>query len=129
MARTLYVAQTLPLPTTYERQLSATINWFVWHGSIFKVPLSTLHRRKQNGGWDLINIAAKCRALFYNGMRIQEHKGGTLTGAWLKHWGLHKRSSNPPKGNTLPTNLEYLRLIEIDSAYIRPMGNGESMKT
>jgi hypothetical protein len=76
MARTWYIAQTLPLPTTYERQLSTTINWFVWHGSIFKVLLSTLHKRKQDGGWNLINIAAKCGALFYNRMRTQERKGG-----------------------------------------------------
>jgi hypothetical protein len=42
IARTWYIAQTLPLPTSHERQLATTIHWFVWKGSIFKLPLSTL---------------------------------------------------------------------------------------
>jgi hypothetical protein len=122
------MAQTLPLPTSHERQLATKIHLFVWQGSIFKVPLSTLYRRKTDGGRELTNIAAKCRALYYNRMRTQENREGTLTGAWLKYWGIHKRSHNPPNRNTYPQHLEYLRMIEFDSAYVPPIGNGESLK-
>jgi hypothetical protein len=61
-------------------------------------------------------------------MRTQENREGTLTGAWLKYWGIHKRSHNPPNRNTFPQHLEYLRMIELDSAYIPPIGYEESPK-
>jgi hypothetical protein len=72
MAKAWYVAQLLPLPTSYERQLNTTINWYVWNGAIFKVPLSTLQRPKEEGGLDLINIGAKSRALYYYRMEKQK---------------------------------------------------------
>jgi hypothetical protein len=32
----------------------------------FEVPLTTLQRPKERGGWGLIHVAAKSRALYYN---------------------------------------------------------------
>jgi hypothetical protein len=61
-------------------------------------------------------------------MRTQENREGKLTGAWLKYWGIYKRSHNPPNRNTFPQHLENPLMIEFDSAYIPPIGNGESSK-
>jgi hypothetical protein len=86
MAKAWYVAQILPLPTSYERQLNTTINWYVWNGAIFKVPLSTLQRPKE-GGLDLVNIGAKSRALHYHRMETQKKKDGAMSAELLKRWG------------------------------------------
>jgi hypothetical protein len=112
----------LPLPTSYERQLNTTINWYVWIGAIFRVPLSTLQKPKEEGGMDLVHIAAKSRALYYNRMEIQNKKEGTMTAEWLKRWRLNKRSQTPPNRSAKPPHLEYIRLIEMDSAYVENRG-------
>jgi hypothetical protein len=118
MAKAWYVAQILPLPTSYERQLNTTIDWYVWNGAIFKVPLSTLQRQKEKGGLDLVNIGATSRALYYHRMETQRKKDGSMTAEWLKRWGLNKRSQNLPNRNAIPPNLEYIRLIGMDSACV-----------
>jgi hypothetical protein len=98
LTKAWYIAQIFPLPKTCERQLNTAIAWYIWHGEIFKVPLSTLQRPKVQGGWDLINTAAKSRALYYYRLNTQGKKDGTLTAEWLRHWDLHKpRNSPPPK--------------------------------
>jgi hypothetical protein len=90
MSKAWYVAQVLPLPKIHERQLKTTMNWYVWHGDIFKVPLTTLQRLKREGGWEIVNVAAKSRALFLHRIREQGQKAGTITAGWLKYWGLYK---------------------------------------
>jgi hypothetical protein len=97
MAKAWYVAQVLPLPQIHERQLRTTANYFVWHGVFFKVPTSTLQRTKREGGWDLVNIATKSRALYHYRICEQGRKTGTITAGWLKRWGLNERSPNPPQ--------------------------------
>jgi len=47
------------------------------------VPLSTLHPRKEHGGWGLIDIAAKSRALLLGRLRTEDQKEETITAAWL----------------------------------------------
>jgi hypothetical protein len=52
LARVWFTAQIFPMPLTCERQINTAITWFLWRGSIFRVPLSTIQRRKLQGGWD-----------------------------------------------------------------------------
>ena len=65
MPRAWYVSQIYPPPPpdVCVRQLNMTISWFVWKGDIFRVPLSTLYRPKEEGGWDLTILPAKSHAL------------------------------------------------------------------
>jgi len=63
LAKVWYVAQIFPPPDECIRILNTSISCFVWKGAIFRVPLSTLQRRKDEGGWDLIHLRAKCLAL------------------------------------------------------------------
>jgi hypothetical protein len=48
---------------------------------------------------------------------------------WLKRWGLNKRSQNPPNRKAITPNLEYIRLIGIDSAYVGKQGKEKPTKT
>jgi hypothetical protein len=71
LAKVWYTAQISPAPDACVRQLNLAISWYLWQGATFQVPLSTLQRRKEHGGWDLINIAAKSRAPLIDRLRTQ----------------------------------------------------------
>jgi len=87
-AKIWHIAQIFPVSKDHVRHFATTIAWFIWKGTIFRVPLSTLQSRKEDGGLELLDIEAKCRALFLTKMRDQGAKEGTLTAAWLQRWDL-----------------------------------------
>jgi len=76
--------------------LNTTISRFIWKGEIFRVPLSTLQRPKEAGGWRLINKVAKWLALFIFGMEGQGMRKGTFTAELIKNWRLHEKKNNLP---------------------------------
>ena len=88
MARIWFLAKIYPTPEVCVRQLNSTIAWFLWRGDIFRVPLSTLQRRKEEGGWGLKHLTAKSHALLLNRLRTQRSRQGTVTTEWLREWGL-----------------------------------------
>jgi len=47
----------------------------------------------------------------------------------LKEWNLLQPSKNPPNGERIPATLDYLRILETDSAYIVPQGKTENVRT
>jgi hypothetical protein len=63
LAKLWHTAQVLPAPSENVRQIVSAIAWYIWQGSIFRVPISTLQRRKEKGGWGLNDVEAKCREL------------------------------------------------------------------
>jgi hypothetical protein len=79
MARVWYLAQIYPRPNVCVRQLNTTIAWFLWRGDVFRVSLSTLKRRKDEGGWELKNLIAKSHTLFLGRLRIQRTRPETVT--------------------------------------------------
>jgi len=74
LAKIWHIAQIFPISKEHVRQLATAIVWFIWKGTIFRVPISTLQRRREDGGLELLDIEAKCRALFLTKMRDQEAK-------------------------------------------------------
>jgi hypothetical protein len=58
-----YLAQIIPPPKDYVRQMQTTSARFLWEGDIFRTPLSTLYLSPSEGGWNFIDIEAKSRAL------------------------------------------------------------------
>jgi len=129
MARVWYLAQIYPPPDECVRQLNITISWYVWRGEIFRVPLSTLQRRKSDGGWDLIHITAKSCAFFLYNLRQQGLRSGTLTAEWLRSWSLVAQNKNPPCRDWIPATLEYLRRYVVDVAYVTQQWSTESQST
>ena len=124
LAKVWFTAQILPPPVDCFRQKK--------HGSvIFCVPLSTLYKKKEHRGWALLNIAAKCCALILYRLQAQGRKTGPLTAKWPEERNfLHPRKNHPPPHrDRIPAKLEYLRQLEMDTAYITPQGQGESVTT
>jgi hypothetical protein len=113
-----YTAQILPPTSDCIRQLNTATSWYIWRGEIFRVTLSTLYKSKDQEGWALINVAAKCRALLIYRLQAQGQYSGSLTAKWLGKWNLLHPSKNPPHIKRIPEQLEYLRLLEMDTAYI-----------
>jgi len=126
LAKIWHIAQIFPIPKEQVRQLVMAIVWFIWKGTIFRIPLSTLQRRREDGGLELIDIEAKCRTLFLTKMREQGAKEGTLTAAWLQRWNLRKQEGNPPNILRIPRTLEYLRLYALEWAYLEPKTQDET---
>jgi hypothetical protein len=120
LARVWYVAQVFPPPSDNIRQINTAIAWYLWTGNIFRVSLMTLYRNKWHGGWGLTHIAAKCKTLFINRMQILGTKQGTPTSRWLATWNFTGHSDNPPHLTRIPARIEYLRLLQQETAYISP---------
>jgi hypothetical protein len=100
-----------------------------WGRDIFRVPLSTLQRRRDDGEWDLVNIRAKSRSLFIHRIGAQGQHAGTLTAAWLMKWDIQPGISNPPPyPGMISAAIGYLREYIADSAYIQRRSTNEPQK-
>jgi hypothetical protein len=91
-----YTAQVLQPPSECLRQMVSAVTWYIWQGAIFRVPISTLHRRKEDGGWGLADVNNKCRALLITWIWHQGQSEGIMTAGWLLYWNLHGKRDIPP---------------------------------
>lgn len=113
-----YKAQILVLPNNNARQITSVISWFIWHGNIFKVPLSTLERTFKNGGLGLFNIKYKCLALFLNrNLKLQEG-GASFSTAWLHYWKSQLDLHIPLDLSQLPTYNVHLKTLLLELCYL-----------
>jgi hypothetical protein len=46
-----YRSQIISMPDVCTRQVNSAIAWYIWRGEIFRIPLSTLQRRKRQCGY------------------------------------------------------------------------------
>jgi hypothetical protein len=102
------------------RQIISAIAWYIWQGAIFRVPISTLQRRKEKGGWGLADAEAKCRALLLYRMWTQSHRDVEITAELQRYWNLNEKRRNPPHIQRIPKRLEYLRIYALEMAYVEP---------
>jgi hypothetical protein len=86
-------------------------------------------KAQRQGGWELINIGAKSRALLYHRIQIQQQSKGSLTAGWLQKWEIKILTQNPPQFQRLPTKMDYLQHFAMDTAYITPQHESESCAT
>jgi len=80
LSKILYTAQILPAPNMYT-QVTTAITWYIWGGTVFRVPVSTLQRPKQMGKWEVPDIEAKLEALLLYRMYLQGQRNGTVNAA------------------------------------------------
>jgi hypothetical protein len=125
LAKIRHTAQIFSALKEHERHLATAISWYIWNGAILRVPLSTLQRRTENGGLDLIDIATKCRALFLTRVWVQAERDGLLTAAWLHVWDVLAPRKIPPHIRVIQRNLEYLRIYALEWAYLEPLRQDE----
>jgi hypothetical protein len=105
LAKACYTAQVFPPPTNSTRQINTRVSWYIWRGQTFRVPMSTLYRTKEQGGWGLINIEAKCRILLLFRIKDLGKKAQSITARWLGKWGLlHTRTTPPNKTDHATTS-------------------------
>jgi hypothetical protein len=96
LAKSWYTAQ---IPSTLSdciQQLNTAMSWYMWQGDTFRVPRSTLYRRKEHGGLALIHAEAKCRALLLYRLQTLSQNTRTTTAQWLKKLNLLQPNKNPP---------------------------------
>jgi hypothetical protein len=122
LAMAWYTAQIFPIPAECIRQINSAIAWYLWRGEVFRVPMSTLLRENRNGGWDLVNLAAKSRTLFI--CRLNEHSkcDGMLTHDWFRHWKLQKPALNPRNIKSIPDSMEYLHIQGVPGGMCQTSG-------
>jgi exonuclease III len=128
LAKIWYMAQILPPAKENTNRITTAILWYIWQGSIFRVPTATLQNNKNQGGWDLINIAAKCNALLINRIWIQYNKSNSATAALLQQLNLTTPIANPPRHKKELQHLQYLQIYAREMAYIRPQEQHETTK-
>jgi hypothetical protein len=120
LAKAWHLAQIFSPPMLAVTQINPVISWYLWKGSVFRVPLSTLHRPKHKGGWQLTHLDAKCRTLLYCRLHQMCTQDLTPFGRWLLRWGFSSHCVNPPALNPRLTRFPCLQTAAIDSAYITP---------
>ena len=77
LSRIWYTAQVLSIPDTYTRQIQSAVLYFIWTGSIFRVPFPVLTLPKDKGGLNMTDIKLKCQVLYKvkNGLTTNSVKG------------------------------------------------------
>ena len=63
LSKLWYAAQVLAVPQQFIRQIQSTSLYYIWSGSLFRVPYTTLVRPCTEGGLEMVDIKQKCKAL------------------------------------------------------------------
>jgi len=129
LAKLWYTAQVLQPPSECLRQITSAVTWYVWQGAIFRVPVSTLQKRKEEEGWGLTEVTTKCRTLLITRLWLQGQRIGTLTAGWQKYWGIKGLRNNPPDLRRIPPSLDYLRTFVQELAYVDLRTRDENQRT
>jgi len=93
------------------------------------LPCPNVHPPQEEGGWDLINMTEKIRALFLYHMRTQGLRSGTIRAEWMRFCGLTLHSKNPHFSDRIPAMIEYLRRCVLETAYVVPQVSSESQSS
>ena len=128
LSKIWYLAEVLPRPTRHIQQLTTTCTWFIWRGSTFRVPTTTLRRPKDQGGWALPDVALKCRALLLGRMKTLAAQKTSATAAFLRTWNLTDVVETPHNIGRIPSKLAYVRQYALDMAYISPTCTNEPQR-
>jgi hypothetical protein len=126
LAKIWYLTQSLPPTIKNIKQLNAIAAWYIWHGAIFRVPMTTLQRTEDQGGCGMDNIASKCKMLLYTRMIKAKERDGAFTPIIMKYWKIDGRIMNPPKATNIPHSQTHLYDYAIDMAYIPPIDTTET---
>jgi hypothetical protein len=123
LSKIWYAAQTLPPLKTHTQQIASATTQFIWKGTTFRVPISTLQKAKTRGGWELNDVNAKCKALLYYRMFNRSRLKRSTTAALLQEWELTHPLPNPPFAAAYTHSPVYVRNYAIEMAYINPPPN------
>jgi hypothetical protein len=74
-----------PLPRVKAQQIKTICSCFLCQGTTFRVPMITLQRAKQEGGWDLSHVEVKCKILLYSGILTLGESARTVMSELLRY--------------------------------------------
>jgi hypothetical protein len=92
------------------------------------VPLVTLQRPREDGGWGLPNVVVKCKTLLYHRITMLGAKGGNVTTDLLRYWQVQEALTNTPYAPRIPTQRVHLRQVVSDTVYVGGRGWGGWMR-
>jgi len=118
LSKIWYAAQTLPPPIRRVKQMTTVCTSYIWQEAPLRVPVTTLQRSKEQGGWYVTDIENKCKALHFSSLWSLSKKAGSTTAALTRHWNLSGSLPNPPHANYFPTKITHFRQYAIDMAYV-----------
>jgi hypothetical protein len=73
-----------------------TVTYYIWKGSIFRVPNSTLCKPELEEGLRMIDVKAKCHTLFLTRILLQQQQHDSITAQWLTQHEQLIQHQNPP---------------------------------
>jgi hypothetical protein len=82
--------------------------------------MTTLQRRKHEGGWGLPHVAIKFKTLLYHRLLTLGARDETVTSDLLRFWHVQEALTNPTYVPRIPAKLFNLRHLVIDMAYVAP---------
>jgi hypothetical protein len=109
LAKIWYLAQTLPPLTKHVQKITSVGMWYICRGAPFRVPITTLRRPTDQGGWAMTDIGAKCKTLLFSRIWALSNKGVSLTKALMSYWNLNGPLPNPPLSHWIPTKIAHFR--------------------
>jgi hypothetical protein len=119
LSKVWYAAQVLPITTLHTQQITTILVRYLWKGWIFRVPITTLYKKRSEGVLGVIHIQAKCDALYINRLQQQRHASNSTTARWITQYNDQLQTDNPSNWVNIPLTIEYLRSYFQEQAYIR----------
>jgi hypothetical protein len=116
LAKISYMAQVVPLNWT-RAQLTTICTCFSWKEATFSVPITTLERPKDAGGWALPNIVPKCKASLFKRSKILGVKESSLLTDQMRLKDLHCTLKNP-SAKRIPSKIAHLQYYALGIAYV-----------
>ena len=87
LSKLYYVAQVLPLPDKYRKQVDSSLSMFIFRGRHERLQLDELQNSYEQGGLGLPNIAVKADSLLLKQMcrmiNLPDERSFHLLGYWL----------------------------------------------
>jgi hypothetical protein len=128
LARLWYVAQVLPASRNCTQQITSSMTFFIRKGATFRVPICKLQSHKAGGGWELLDIYAKCKALLLSRMLSQGTREGSVHAVLLRKWNLDTNPANPPNVAAYTSGMVHLRAYATDMAYVPEPTSDDTIK-
>jgi hypothetical protein len=117
LAKIWHLAQIIPPTNRHTQQLTTICTWFLWKGTTFRVPITTLQRPLSQGGWNVPDIAIKCQALLLGRMWKMVRQKGSATAALLQSWNITDKMDNPPTVYGIPRQMSHVYQYALNMAY------------
>jgi hypothetical protein len=125
-AKIWYVVQVFPLLQVQVQQLTSLCSWYLWQRGTFRVPMTTLHRPKHEGGWGISHVAIKCKTLFYHRLLTLGARDGNVTSDLLRYWHVQEALKYTHYAPRIPAKLIHLHHLVFDMVYVAPRAPDET---